>query len=107
MCAHGIRTQHVTSARVLRGRRRLVGSYSWAMTLTRPLYRALEESYKATVSYARYILTRSAGAAGAARRLTPRVCKSHNVYASGDVEEDLQQSDATEPMFLDLLVSTP
>ena len=68
MCAHGIRTQHVTSAQVLRGRRRLVGSYSWAMTLTRPLYRALEELYKATVSLCS-VCTR-----GAARGLTLRVC---------------------------------
>ena len=38
VCARfGIQTQHVTSARVLRGRRRLVGARAGAMTLTRPL----------------------------------------------------------------------
>ena len=66
--------------------------------LTRPLYRALEESYKATVS-SRSIYIQEVRVLP---RLTPIL---NNMHASGDVEEDLQQSDATEPMFLDLLVS--
>ena len=54
-----------------------------ARNLTRPLYRALEESYEATVSLrAVYV-----GEVRVLPRLTPIL---HNVYASGDAEEDLQ-----------------